>query len=289
MPSNQLNSPLHALTVAGAVRWVKCWKWTRTDGEVLRFCDGNREITLSGDVYSPVGGFSASAEESTDGVRAGNRDLKGVLRDERITFADLDAGKYRGCRIEEFIVDLMYPWKGNLRRNSYHIINTSFNGETYEVDLDGPLTKLGITRGYTHQRSCSVENFGDARCGFDLEAVRVSASVTVVDSRKQLQTTIPTGEGEEFYDEGQITWGVGSANEGLKSDVKAYSEANGVIVLQVETPYDIEVGDDFTIVPGCNREFSTCQRFQNEANFRGFPHIPGNDDTFETQDQKIED
>ena len=33
---------------------------------------------------------------------------------------------------------------------------------------------------------------------------------------------------------------------------------------------------DFAL--GCDRQLSTCRdRFDNVANFRGFPHIPGND------------
>ena len=40
----------------------------------------------------------------------------------------------------------------------------------------------------------------------------------------------------------------------------------------------IAVGDAFTVTAGCDKLFATCQsRFSNSANFRGFPHIPGND------------
>ncbi len=37
-------------------------------------------------------------------------------------------------------------------------------------------------------------------------------------------------------------------------------------------------GDTFIIAAGCDKRFATCRdRFANVANFRGFPHIPGND------------
>ena len=40
----------------------------------------------------------------------------------------------------------------------------------------------------------------------------------------------------------------------------------------------IVVGDAFTISAGCDKRFSTCRdRFDNAVNFRGFPHMPGND------------
>ena len=43
-------------------------------------------------------------------------------------------------------------------------------------------------------------------------------------------------------------------------------------------PEPIDAGDTFTVTAGCDKRFSTCRnRFGNGADFRGFPHIPGND------------
>ena len=37
-------------------------------------------------------------------------------------------------------------------------------------------------------------------------------------------------------------------------------------------------GDTFVVTAGCDKRFDTCRdRFDNAVNFRGFPHIPGND------------
>ena len=40
----------------------------------------------------------------------------------------------------------------------------------------------------------------------------------------------------------------------------------------------IATGDTFRIQAGCDKQFTTCRaKFANVANFRGFPHVPGND------------
>ncbi len=40
----------------------------------------------------------------------------------------------------------------------------------------------------------------------------------------------------------------------------------------------LAVGDMVVLTVGCDKRFDTCRdRFSNAANFRGFPHIPGND------------
>jgi uncharacterized phage protein (TIGR02218 family) len=43
-------------------------------------------------------------------------------------------------------------------------------------------------------------------------------------------------------------------------------------------PVDIASGDAFVVTAGCDKRFATCrQKFANGDNFRGFPHMPGND------------
>jgi uncharacterized phage protein (TIGR02218 family) len=37
-------------------------------------------------------------------------------------------------------------------------------------------------------------------------------------------------------------------------------------------------GDTFTVAAGCDKQLATCRtKFSNTVNFRGFPHMPGND------------
>jgi uncharacterized phage protein (TIGR02218 family) len=43
-------------------------------------------------------------------------------------------------------------------------------------------------------------------------------------------------------------------------------------------PEPIAAGDTFIVTAGCDKRFETCRdRFNNIVNYRGFPHIPGND------------
>ena len=50
---------------------------------------------------------------------------------------------------------------------------------------------------------------------------------------------------------------------------------------------DIKVGDQFSLLPGCDKSFAQCKaKFANSANFRGFPHLPGNDAAYSYADGK---
>ena len=49
-------------------------------------------------------------------------------------------------------------------------------------------------------------------------------------------------------------------------------------IVEPGPPVPVEPGDAFDIKAGCDKQFATCrEKFSNAANFRGFPHMPGND------------
>ena len=70
-------------------------------------------------------------------------------------------------------------------------------------------------------------------------------------------------------------WGETGPREVLGHDV-----ADDVAILTLLEPpvREISEGDGFTIRAGCDKRMETCgAKFANTANFRGFPHIPGQD------------
>jgi uncharacterized phage protein (TIGR02218 family) len=60
--------------------------------------------------------------------------------------------------------------------------------------------------------------------------------------------------------------------------VRSWDAAAGMLSLFLPALYPVQAGDAFTIRPGCDKSFATCHaKFDNTANFRGFPHVPGTD------------
>lgn len=94
-----------------------------------------------------------------------------------------------------------------------------------------------------------------------------------------------TGSKISFYDDarseavdywvgGKLTWTSG-ANAGLERDIKA-SAASGLITFWEPLPFDIAIGDAYSIQPGCDKTTDTCKNtYSNLVNFRGFPHLRG--------------
>ena len=78
---------------------------------------------------------------------------------------------------------------------------------------------------------------------------------------------------------GRLTWTSG-AHDGLTELIRSHRRGADAhrLVFQSDGRPPPEVGDTFSIVAGCDKTFSTCKaKFDNHENFRGFPHLPGND------------
>lgn len=82
-----------------------------------------------------------------------------------------------------------------------------------------------------------------------------------------------------WFDLGYVEWTSG-ANAGRKSEVSRHSLSSGAGIFELfEAPVrSIAIGDGFVIRAGCDKQFRTCKaKFSNAVNFRGFPHMPGDD------------
>ena len=71
-----------------------------------------------------------------------------------------------------------------------------------------------------------------------------------------------------------------STNAGRTAEIKIHGKSGGTVEIELWQPaaFAIAAGDSFTARAGCDKQFATCrQKFSNQLNFRGFPHIPGDD------------
>lgn len=79
-----------------------------------------------------------------------------------------------------------------------------------------------------------------------------------------------------YFDLGVMTFTSG-ANNGVSRTVKSYVNAIGNKGITTVRPWPgvVSAGDTFQIVPGCDKTQATCKnKFNNLANFRGFPYVP---------------
>lgn len=257
-----------------------CWIVRRRDGAVLGFTDHDRVLTVDGVECEPATGFVAGAVESGLGFAGDTTDVAGALSSEAISDADIEAGKYDGAAVEQWLVNWAEPdMAGLLKRHEIGEIRRMDGA--FKVELRSLSATFDERRGWFFMRRCDAD-LGDARCGFDPGAEGFSATGIVV-SMGGGRVTVAGLDGfaQGWFVHGRLTWESG-ARAGTTATISAMRA--GLLAGEHELALfgpalsGIEAGDTFTVHAGCDKRFETCRtKFSNRLNFRGFPHIPGND------------
>ena len=264
---------------SGATTLCWCWRVLRADGVTLGFTDHDHDLVFNGATFEAATGFAASDVESTVGLGVDNLDVESVLRSGTLNEDDLAAGLFDGAEVEIFRVN----WQDTSQRA---LIRTGQLGEvtrgrhSFRAEIRGLAHELQQPKGRLYQFGCDVD-LGDARCTVDLElaAFKSAGSVTQSDGARVLSVSGLDSFESDWFTRGLLTWTSG-ANTSLKMEVKLHTKAVGAVTIELWQLMcqPIAVGDAFSVTAGCDKQFSTCRgKFNNVVNFRGFPHIPGND------------
>lgn len=110
-----------------------------------------------------------------------------------------------------------------------------------------------------------------------------SATSDAVDFPTTLTAVPPPSTGASTYVGGTITFTSGP-NTGRSLEIISYDPATYTVGLFEAFAYPISQGDKFLIMQGCDKSFATCKVYGNQINFRGEPHVPGQDEMLKYPD-----
>ena len=259
-----------------------CWKMTRKDGVVSGFTDHDRTLIVDGVNCKPNSGFTAKEAETALGLTIGNSEIEGALDDAEITAADLSAGIYDGASIALYLVNWQTPTEFALLRTAYVARIEQADG-IWRAELEGDAADFTVKRGRLFRKGCDAQ-LGDARCGVNLNLPGFSATATIATVRSATEfvvTGLSAFEASWFAD-GVLQWTSGFES-GATTRVLSFA-VNGsveVLTLRDEPRFPVIAGATFNVKAGCDKSFFTCKaKFANSLNFRGFPHMPGNDQAY---------
>lgn len=257
---------------AEAASLCACWRITRRDGVEIGLTDHDRALSFGGTTFEP--GAGGTALRATADLSPDDAEVEGALSSDLVTDADLAAGRYDGARVELWRVDWSDP-------NARLLLRTGTLGEV--VRRDGAWTaeflslKHALSRvaGRVYGRTCDAV-VGDARCRVDLTEARFAAEATV---------TVPgdrtlTLEGLDAFERGWFGGGALTVMDGELAGLSApvRDHDGDAIILWRPLAAPLPAGTHVRVAAGCDHRFETCRtKFANGLNFRGHPHVPGND------------
>jgi len=251
-----------------------CWRLQRRDGILIALTTHDRDIEVDGIRYRAEGGLNSTAAQESGDLGTDNLEVSGVLSSSGLPEADLAAGRFDGARIDIFLVDWRAPEAGSLLIKRGTLGRITREDGAFRAELRGQSHALKHTATESYSTTCRAE-LGDRRCKRSLNAFERTVEVDAVVDSITFDASGLSGDPNGWYELGRIRWHIG-ANGGLVSDVRG--NVDGRVTLFQELPAPIAPGDVFTITAGCIKTLAVCRnKFDNVANFRGDPFVPGRD------------
>lgn len=281
--------------IAGEVTTLAvCWRVERSDGVLILGTQHDQDITIAAESPAPTpdlsGTYLASAAitgstvKSTADMAVDNLDVTGSTQSDitlvDLTATDIEAGLFDDASVTLFMVNWASPDDGQiiLRTGTIGAITRTAEG-MYKTELRGLTQRLTQTIIRTYGSSCDAE-LGDSRCGVDVAALTVTGTVTAVTNNRQFSASVSYGSPTPdagYFNGGIVQWTSGG-NESFSMEVKQDTVGSPPeIELFLAMPRDIQVGDTFTMRPGCDKSPAMCKgQYANLVNFRGHgAWVPG--------------
>jgi uncharacterized phage protein (TIGR02218 family) len=274
-----MNDALLAHLKTGSTTICRAWKVRRRDGQVLGFTDHDNDLTFDGVVYAARTGLTAKALQQSTGLSVDNSEASGALTDAAVREEDILAGRYDGAEVTAFQVNWEnVEQRSILFRGTFGEIVRSQGG--FRVELRGLTEALNRPIGQVFHAECSAV-LGDQRCRVNLAdpAFTVQGVVRSIDDGRVLEFDELGTSAPGWFIGGQVLQNIiGSWQPCGTVKQDRMIDGRRRIELWQQIPQPPELGESLMLQAGCDKRSVTCRtKFANFLNFRGFPHIPGED------------
>lgn len=269
---------------------ARCWKiqLTSVKNVVFHFTDHTENLLLFDDnVYQAMSSMDSSAQRKQENLESTNKEARGIINSEEITFEMLQTGLFHNARVDEYLVDHRTPWLAPIDYEIYFIRQVSFDGATWHAEIEGMTSLLKRPSGDVWGPMCRVPLFsqGNGKCNALPAVYQQAALITAVtDDNFRFEFTVTNTLWQEngFGNDGVVEFITPSSSMfGFTAVIKsyAYNAPDGDVILQTGTPFPMNVSERVQMVPGCDHihDGHCTTRFDNLINFQGEPFIPGGD------------
>lgn len=259
-----------AITDGGLTSVDLCWRLERMDGAGIGLTSHDAALTSDGARFEPTPGMTPATVTRGLGLEPQSAEASGMLSGEALDETDLALGRWDGARVRLTVVDWREPDTDAIELLGGEIGNVNIDGESFSADLRGAAAALEGPVCPATSAECRAE-FGDSKCRVDFAG---RTTVAHVISSEDGTLTLDMDVDDRFV-LGRLRY-MSGANCGLTTVILA---ASGKIISVRDLPRGaVESECRVELREGCDKRFETCvSRFANAENFRGEPHLPGND------------
>lgn len=255
---------------AALTSFVFCWQLERRDGAGIAMTSGDVPIRVEGQKFDPAPGLVPAGIVRGEVPESQPGETEGALTADGFTEDDLLSGRWDGSRARLLTVDASDRAPKAIPLLEGELGEVSLDGNRFRADLLGAASKVQGVPCTQTSPECRA-TLGDKACRVDLAGRRQRRKV-VEGGGAQLVLDAPCADS---FVTGCVRW-LDGPNCGLQTVILAVS--GNRIQLRDVPRFGVAGGESVLLQEGCDKRFPTCiERFDNAANFRGEPHLPGND------------
>jgi len=246
-------------------------------GPVVYLTEYIHDLTMDGHAYKTDSGYEFTGLAAEANMAPGVMDLTAIADLAGIGFDQVRAGVFDNARVYCFATTWLNPVEDEEPLGVAFMGKTKTADKRYTIELMMMIDALNQAVGKTYNVMCQKRFGGQeyAGCKVDLAAITVTGTLTGAnEDRMTFQDTART-EAADWFGEGTLAFTTGG-NAGLKPmEIKTYG-ATGIIICYEAFHYPVQIGDEYIMIPGCRkRGAEDCRdKWHNQYNFGGFPHIP---------------
>jgi uncharacterized phage protein (TIGR02218 family) len=247
-----------------------CWRIERSDGGGLALTSHDSAVSNAGFLHESTPGMTPAAITRSLGLEPHSAEAAGALQSDALSPGDLALGRWDGARVTLSAVDWRDPEAAPIHLMCGELGGVAIEGDRFSAELRGAAARLEAPVCPATSAECRAR-FGDARCRIDLAGRTIRATVvSAEDGRLTLDRAV-----DDRYLLGRLRY-LSGGNCGIATTIIA---AEGMTASVRDLPrVGVEAGCRVELREGCDKRFQTCvERFGNAVNFRGEPHLPGND------------
>lgn len=248
------------------------WRILRRDGIAMGFTTHDADLWFDGVLHSASPGMIPSSIRKSAGFEPDSAEVHGAISHESLSSEDLAAGRFDGAGVRIGLVDWQTRDRTTLYSGTIGTIHEDDGG--FHAELTSRKAELACDTVPRTSPTCRAA-FAGPGCNLNPHLFEIQARLVQFDADTNAVTLSGLTD-PALYVGGTLRW-LDGPQAGLIATILT-GDAPGVFVL--DTPIDPKVANG-TLVrlrEGCDHTLATCAaRFANAANFRGEPHLPGND------------
>lgn len=253
---------------------ITCLRIVPLLGAPIYITDHIRDLMIGGNLYLAEAGYEFTGNATESSMTPGTFDLEGIIALSGISRAAIASGALDNSKLFVFATQFNLPIEDHEPISKSILGRTTLKDDRYSIEAMSLIDALNQPIGKTYGATCPKKFGGQEFAGCKKVVAPTAGTVTSVTDR-YIFTDSALAQAADYFGAGSVVWTTG-ANVGLKSqEVKSFG-LGGVVELYEAFFYPVQIGDQFSIAPGCRkRADEDCRdKWANILNFGGFTRIP---------------